>query len=117
MLVRLVVHRDLESLLDVLFELFDVLQQVSSNKGIIHEDPNVDTSLGALDLHKETGVVDGFQVTIISQMLRVSFIIGASGIRQTINIILHSVRLVRVSIEGENDESRELDVEGFRVWG
>ena len=89
--VRLVVHRDLESLLDVLFELFDILQQVSGNKGIVHVNPNERSSLGALDLHKETGVVDGFQVTIISQMLRVSFIVGASGIWQTIKVFTRYV--------------------------
>ena len=61
--------------------------------------------------------MDGFQVTIVCQVLRVSFIVGASGVWQTINIFLHSIRLVGVSIEGESNESRELDVEGFRVWG
>ena len=48
-------------------------------------------------------------------MFRISFVIGASRIRQTINVFLDSIRLVRVSVE--SDKLGELDVERLGVGG
>ena len=117
MLIRLVVHRDLKSFLDVLLEFVDVLQLVGGNKGVVHVDPNVYASLQGLDLREEARVVDRFQVTVVGQMFRISFVIGTSGVRQTVNVLLDTLCLVGISVESKSDEPGELDVERLGVGG
>ena len=88
MLVDFIVHRDLESLHDVLFESLDVFEIISCDESVVHVDPSVYSSRGGCNFHEEAWVVDGLQVTILREVFGVSIIIGALGVWKAVNIFL-----------------------------
>ena len=59
--------------------------------------------------------MDGLQVTIFREVFGVSFVIGAPGVWKAVNVFLDAISLLRVAVECEGDEFRELHVERFGI--